>query len=234
MIVARAPWIYRNVASYDTPGISSIQGENLLFWQVAYAKAWQTKESPVAIQEQFLARARGLGYDKAGNPFVNEAIAHRLALDYIRANEATFLKRWAIGVLHTFTNLHTSTISQRLGLPETQMPPGALYSATSEGELVLQFLRTKSGPEIAAGAWVLSLLAISYTLFALGAAMLAKRRRWWLLGFALLTVAYFAVTGGVIGQARFRMPVMPFVFLLAAMYVDDWLRRRASRHERRG
>lgn len=226
---ALAPWLYRNYALYDTVAVSSIQGENLLFWQVTYTKAWQTGRSAEEIEAEFRTEAAARGYAEGGNPFANAAIAQTIAAEYVAANPVTYATRLMTGIVHTFGNLGTAGIVKTLGFPPTYLPDETMFSSESEWQLITRFFAAKTPLEIAVGMLVLAVLVTHYAAFLLGALTLVKLRRYAILTLFCTAIAYFAVTGGPIGLGRFRLPATPFYLLVGAVFIDHWLRNTYAR-----
>jgi 4-amino-4-deoxy-L-arabinose transferase-like glycosyltransferase len=224
-----APWAYRNYALYDTVSLSSIQGENLLFWQVTYAKTWETGRAPEDIEAEFRAEAASRGYEDGGNPFENAAIAQEIAVEYISSHPMTYASRLMTGILHTFTNLGTGGIVNTLGYTPTYLPPEVMFSSDSEFALVSRFFATKTPLEIVVGMLVLAMLMVHYSAFALGAMTLLASRRFAILLLFGAAIAYFAVTSGPIGLARFRLPVTPLYLLVGSVFIDQLLERIRAR-----
>jgi 4-amino-4-deoxy-L-arabinose transferase-like glycosyltransferase len=224
-----APWAYRNYALYDTVALSSIQGENLLFWQVTYARTWETGRAPEDIEAEFRAEAASRGYQDGGNPFENAAIAQELAVEYINSHPLAYASRLMTGILHTFTNLGTAGIAKTLGFTATQLPPEVMFSSDSELQLVSRFFATKTPFEIAIGMFVLCMLIAHYSAFALGATTLLASRRLAILILFCMAIAYFAVTSGPIGLARFRLPMTPLYLLIGSVFIDRLLERTRAR-----
>jgi 4-amino-4-deoxy-L-arabinose transferase-like glycosyltransferase len=224
-----SPWVYRNYDLYGTPKLSSVQGENLLFYQVAYVRAWETHQPGDAVIADYRAQAKAAGYLDGGNPFINEAIAQQIAVRYIKAHPAIYAYRWCIGMLHTYENLGTADIVSTLGWAPTRFPVDAMFASDSESALISKFFQSKQLPEIISGLTILALLLANYVSFALGAIVLARRHRWMILAFFGVSILFLTVTGGPIGLARFRLPIAPFYLLVGAVYVEDLLSRRAAR-----
>jgi 4-amino-4-deoxy-L-arabinose transferase-like glycosyltransferase len=222
-----APWIYRNYALYDAPRLSSIQGENFLFWQVTYARAWELHRPGPEIAAEYKAQAEAHGYAENGNPFVNEAIAQKLAFEYIKTHPIIYGLRWISGMVHTYTNLNTGDIAAKLGLTSTPLEPEFVFASESQAKLVADFFRTKSPFELAAGVLVLSVLLINYSTFLLGTVILVRRRQWIVALLFMMSIFYFTVIGGPIGLARFRLPIAPFYLIVGAVYIDYLLDRLA-------
>lgn len=224
-----APWVYRNHALYDTASLSSIQGENLLFWQVTYARAWETGRSAESVEAEFRSEAAARGYTENGNPFENAAIAQDIAVEYIVAHPWVYASRLITGILHTFTNLGTAGIVKTLGFTPTYLPPDVMSSSESEWQLVATFFTTKSPIEIAVGMLVLAVLAAHYLAFLLGATFLLTLRRFAILALFCMAIGYFAATGGPIGLARFRLPITPFYLLVGSLFIDQMVQRIRAR-----
>jgi len=227
--VVAGPWMARNAALYGAPKLSSIQGENLLFWQVTYARVAQTGQDPKAVEQVFQAEVDKRGYRKGGNPFQNEAIAQKVALGYIASNSAFYAQRLASGILHTFVNLNTASMAEHLGFRPTLLPPSAMFASGSQAQLVATFLASKSVPEILIGAVTALLLGGAFLCALGGVGLLLARRQYALLGLCAASIGYFALSGGVIGLARFRQPAEPYYFLLAALFIAWLLERRAAK-----
>lgn len=229
--VITGPWLYRNYTLYDTVKLSSIQGENLLFWQVAYARSWETHQPYETINAELVAQAKTLGYSESGNPFVNERIAQKIAIEYIKTHPRIYLSRWISGTIHTYTNLSTADIVTKLGLQPGELPKGAMFASESEFELIANFFRLKSFPEIASGFIVMALLLVNYSTFLLGASALIRQHQLATFTLFVISIMYFTVTGGPIGLARFRLPVEPFYLLVGAFYIDLFLNKRLAKNQ---
>jgi hypothetical protein len=230
-VITISPWLYRNYALYDTVKLSSIQGHSLLIWQVATVRAWETNQTRKAIADEYMAGAKELGYTKGGNPFVDEKIEQKLAIQYIKTKPWIFASRWINGMFHIYFNLNSENIIvKRLGgLPEGYKA----RDSTKESNLqrVANFFRSNSLSKIASGLIELILLLTNYLMFLLGWYTLARQRQYLILAILTLGVLYFAVVGGPIGEGRYRLPATPFYLLVGAIYIDQLLNRRAMQTE---
>ncbi|MDP1774323.1 MAG: glycosyltransferase family 39 protein [Methylobacter sp.] len=220
-----SPWLYRNYTLYDTIKLSSVQGETLLFWQVGYIRGWETHQPRKTVATEFKSQAQALGYSESSNPFANEAIAQKLAVQYIKTHTLVFASRWINGMINTYTNLGTADIANKLGFTRTELPPDAFVNEKGF-KLISLFFKTKSLPEIAAGLIVLGWLLMNYSMFLLGAYVLIRRHQWAIFSLFVVSIAFFTVPGGPMGLARYRLPCEPFYFLVGAFYIDQFLNRR--------
>lgn len=224
--VILSPWLYRNYDLYQTAKLSSIQGDNLLFWQTTYIRASETHQPGNVVAAEFMSEAKSLGYIEGGNPFVNESITQKIAVQYIKSRPLLAAKRWLSGMIHVYTNLNTGNIVMTLGLKPTALPNDAMATSKSELGLFALFFKVKSVPEIVAGLIVILLLLVNYSTFLLGSWLLLKRHQFVIWGMFIISIMYFTFTGGPIGLARFRLPVAPFYLLIGAVYIDQFLARR--------
>jgi len=227
-MIAICPWLYRNYDLYGTAKLSSIQGDNLLFWQVAYTRAWETKQSGAAVNAELMTQAEASGYLKDGNPFLNEAITQKIAVAYVKTHPVIYAHRWLSGMLHIYANLDTADIVLKLGWKPTRLSMDTMFADEGETKLMTNFFKQKSASEIGAGLVVLPFLLASYTAALLGAITMVRSGRIALVLLFLVSILYFTATGGPIGLARFRLPITPFYLLMAAVFIDQLLRRRQS------
>lgn len=223
-----SPWLYRNYTLYHTVKLSSVQGETLLFWQVGYTRGWETHQPRETVAAEFKSQAKALGYSESSNPFANESIAQELALQYIKTHPVVFASRWVKGMINTYTNLGTADMVNKLGLTPTQLP-GDVFVNEKGLKLVSLFFRTKSLAEIASGLIVLALLLMNYSTFLLGAYVLMRRHQLAIFALFVGSIVFFTIPGGPMGLARYKLPCEPFYLLVGAVYIDQFLNRRASR-----
>lgn len=228
VIVTVGPWMYRNYSHYGVAKISSIQGENLLLWQVSYVRAWDTGRNPASIQGEYFEQAKGQGYAKGANPFKNEAIMQRIANQYILNHPGIYVARTLRGMFNTFVNLGTSDIAPKLGFMGTSRM-GDFYLAPSNLELISRFVKTKTAAELAIGGVVFLWLLMNYLAAFLGCVLLIRRGQLAILLLFTGTILYFVGTAGILGISRFRLPIAPFYLLMAAVCVDQLLKNREQR-----
>lgn len=227
-VITISPWLYRNYTLYDTVKLSSVQGETLLFWQVGYTRGWETHQSREVIAAEFKSQAKALGYSENSNPFTNESIAQKLAVQYIKTHPVVFTSRWIKGMINTYVNLGTADIVNKLGMTPTQLPPDSFVNEKGF-KLISLFLQTKSFAEISSGLIVLVLLLINYSTFLLGAYVLMRRHQLAVFALFVASIVFFTIPGGPMGLARYKLPCEPFYLLVGAVYIDQFLNRRALR-----
>jgi 4-amino-4-deoxy-L-arabinose transferase-like glycosyltransferase len=230
-----SPWLYRNYTLYDTAKLSTTQGYALLDWQVALTRAGETHQSREAVVAEFMLQAKELGYLEDGNPFMNDAIKQKVAVQYIKTHPQIFVLRWISGIKNTYINLSTTDIAEKLGFKHINVQGNingvglTKFANQTMSELVSNFFTEKSLPQIVSGFIVLALLLVNYTMFLLGVNVLIKQGQWAILALFGVSIIYFTVIVGPIGVARYKLPIEPFYLLIGGVYLDQLLSLRAAR-----
>jgi 4-amino-4-deoxy-L-arabinose transferase-like glycosyltransferase len=229
-VVVLSPWLYRNYATYGHASLSSIDGYNLLFYNAAYTEVAQTGEPIEEVRAEFRQQAAAAGYRADGNPFDNSRVFSNVATAYIFSNLGAYIPRHILGAVNMFANLATKDVSYYLGL-ETHALPFEFFASPGPLRSVLGFLAVKSLPEIVIGLVVGGFLLLTYMLALIGAVDMIRKRQYVFLAVLLLTILYFSALTGVVGLARYKLPVTPFYLILSAQglaAVLEWRSYRAT------
>ncbi len=182
-----SPWIYRNYSMYKEPSLSSITGYNLLFYNVALTEAARTGNSLESTQDYFKRQVYNLGADTTDfYSFKNSKIDSRIAIKYIKNNFIPVCKTQLIGMVNLFYSFDKFS---RIG----KLSGLARYRMT--GFLIYY--------------GILYLLSIG------GIALLIKNKNYIYILFLLL-IFYFDVITGAVGDQRYAVPIMPFVYIFCA------------------
>lgn len=203
------PWNLRTrAAGGDAVGAAQV-AINAYFHRGALIEAARTGRDPEVVRAEmkaaFQREAAACGWSEADQIRVMRERATRLIAD-----------NWLL-----YTRLQLQGMAHLLG-PETD----ALFDATG--------LRPAphDGPSPGVRAlWQgigMAQLAVDYALATLGLALLVRARRWPALALLLLPALYFLAVSGPEAYARFRVPLMPEVAVLAGLGLTWW--RRQPRH----
>jgi hypothetical protein len=213
-----AAWQIRNRIETGFGGFSSIEAHNLYFFSAGDVTA--------RVDHRSLAQVgAGLGYDTVdlfvarhpGTASWNQAQRLQFmqsdAERVLRAHPWLFLRAHVEGMFRTALNPGAAVLLSMLGAPVDN----ATFVREQDEGLVssaLEAARRYPGQTVTMAALEVVLLG-TYVFAILG----AVRWRgpaisiWLLLGVALY---FIAVSGGVVGEARFRLPVMPELCIVAA------------------
>ncbi len=229
-----AVWQIRNQVETGFAGFSSIEAHNLYFFSAGEVKATVEHRSLDQVDAD-------LGYDDVAL-FVSThpgtdgwSESHRLlfmrsqAGQVIRAHPWVFLRTHVQGMIRTVFNPGAAVPASLLGMPvdgstfvreQAEGPGAAAWQAVTRFPLQTALMAALAG--ILLGTYIFALLGALR--WSAPSALL-----WLLLG----VVAYFfAVSGGAVGEARFRLPVMPIICILAATGVVCRKRNPESSHAR--
>ena len=114
-----------------------------------------------------------------------------------------------------YFNLDSKQICHLLGWESTDLP-GDFYANSNFKQMVKDFVRQKTPGELIIGFCMAGFLGIMYLLAIVGLVVLFRERQWELLIISLMIIAYFSALTGVVGIARYKLPIVPFYSILSA------------------
>lgn len=232
-----APWMARNHAVIGRAELSTIQGFNLLYYNVAKLRAVQQGIPYQTIRDQ-LEEETLLETSESTRQQPGELAAYysQKAMDEIRANWLEYAQVHLKGSLLFFVVPTAGTLARALGW--VRSGTGLLANITNRGLLAswesFQAFRHQlvqsSGDDLmffGVVGYELLFLALLNVGAVWGAIKCLRGRRWDVLLLATAIIGYFAaITGPVSYDARYRTPVIPFLALLAAVALARFIRRR--------
>jgi 4-amino-4-deoxy-L-arabinose transferase-like glycosyltransferase len=227
-----APWLLRNYRSVGVPTLSTVSNENMLLFNAVSLEAdlrgvgqAQVRAEMVERLEQELAQ-RGGAADEALQVRVRREWSRRIILGHPWRYLCVHLRNDLNSLLPNVTEL-----LELLGV--TQGGKGTLSVLNQYG--LWAAVRHYFGGQ----AWLLGLLlplvgllGLTYLGVLVGLIILVQRRAGFSLALLLLPIAYFLLIPGAPSHPRFRVPVMPYVCLLAGtglVAVWQWARRLSRR-----
>jgi 4-amino-4-deoxy-L-arabinose transferase-like glycosyltransferase len=227
------PWLYRNYSTFGVWQVSSMQGLNLFF-----CKAADLESGALADGELSNAALRRL--EEGVRPAIEERPRNQLEMaalyqDYavrrIRQQPGTYAK---LHVLGTAKMLLSHNVGEFYYLNGWQYRRTGLLAAVLEGTSA----GGSSGAErrdptgvtlaLAETGWLLGL----YVLAAVALMVAFRGGHRTLVALLLLVILYNVLTPGSQGIARFRLPAMPVIALMAGLGIErltrSWSSRRAG------
>lgn len=216
------PWLLRNHRTFGSFSLSTSGPYNLLVLNVAPAEAERRREDPGAARARLLGEAdeamRRDGVDPiSADPFTKVRYWQRLALKYAREEPVLLAKHYARGVVYMFVNMATgyyaNMIHHRPGIQVGSL--GNDVAAPSAIGRMMSWAGRKSPTEILLGLLIGIYMLVCYACTAVGlyVSWRARSSRYLLLCFAF--GAYFVLVTGTAGQARFKLPAIPFYIAFA-------------------
>ena len=220
-VLLLTPWLLRNQQTFGTAALSTSGAYNLLVLDVAPAVASARGEDPRATTAKLLDEARASVPNPDGGTvpedFELARAWQRTALSYAARYPGAVARHYVLGIVHAFVNLGTSSFSQALRLNRAR-EAFAMKSYDDLGALGSAWARTKSPAEKAVGALVALELFVVYAAMAYGIVLATiKRRAGTFTILCLLFVAYVILLTGSAGDARLRLPAVPFYLPFAGL-----------------
>jgi hypothetical protein len=224
VLIAAIPsafWAARNAAAGNGARVSTVGDMNLYFYGAAYVisesrgedwfTSWPTRVDELARE---LAERVKSGEDVFAHAR-NAALADLAARPGATARVAV-KSQVKLGIDHS--------AELAAGLYGVQYQPSGFFSNLLSGEFAPSRI---SAWALVAIPWV-ALNALVLLLAAYGVVRCARRRLWPLLFGCLVPVVLFSIASFPVGLERFRIPFMPFLFVLAAAAV--WMPERTATH----
>jgi 4-amino-4-deoxy-L-arabinose transferase-like glycosyltransferase len=185
-------WIAHNAEATGVPTLSTAESINLLLHRAAGALAEDRGISVTQARAQLRQEL-----DRRAGPKLNEAersrVATSLAVRTLLHHPVGAVKTWVRGAFQMFAGPGRDELLVLLGI-------SSHTSGTSVGLVVLEFLIY--GLILAGAVW--------------GVRVLVRDRKWTELSLVLAFVFYLVIiSSGLNAYSRFRVPVMPFIALLA-------------------
>ncbi|RLC78502.1 MAG: hypothetical protein DRJ03_25135 [Chloroflexi bacterium] len=222
-----APWMARNHTLTGRAELSTIQARNLVHYNLVQLRASLQGVSFSTASADLSQEMQQEMADIPQNPGSLAGYYQHKAFSEIRAHPVEYLAVHLKGSLLFFVIPTVSTVARALGWVRTTRT-GLLANLMSRGlgdtwrafqDFHQQLSRFKSDDWLFFGTTGYELLFLALVnLSALwGAIKCLRARRWDVLLLSVTAIAYFAlVTGPVSYDARYRIPVTPFLVLLMA------------------
>jgi 4-amino-4-deoxy-L-arabinose transferase-like glycosyltransferase len=236
------PWILRNKLMFGVANLSAIQGINLLLVNTAYLKAVQenldyaTASRLLEAEADSLLAAQGFSFTK-----INLEYEGRQPGQLNEAQHAQFYQQLAVKKILSspllYARIHLAGIQP--SFLDTNVRDLYFFSDKERPMLGLRDLLVTQGPivtlkkfwsQVEAGYLTLYLfnagwLAFHYLCALIAVYQLIKQRNLTLLWLMLLPLVYLIFVTAPAGSARFRFPVMPYIYILSGLVISQITRR---------
>ena len=233
------PWALRNYTTYGSFKLTAIPGWNLLFYNAAYLESYRQGgyDNLENIREEMKVETDRTFIDRdIVSPFEKAQLYQEKALEKIFATPGSYAKIHLIGILKIFATPTFPPSERIFGIPLDEPATRAIGKgfvtenfAKALGNLVRFFIQNWKAllylPPL------LLYLLFLYLMAGYGFYQIIKKRDSLLIfSLCLLIIIYNVLLGGVAGVARFRIPLMPYINLIAGygLYQLILLRRKRS------
>jgi 4-amino-4-deoxy-L-arabinose transferase-like glycosyltransferase len=227
-----APWYLRSYVITGKPILSTIANINLLFYNAASLEADMAKRGLDQQQElynnkvQAVLKEMNIPKTESNLDTVYSDMAKEIILEhpvqYFIIHLKYDIRNFLPGMAGALEILAPSDKGGREGAEILRRE--GLYSVFSKyfGDRWINLLIL---------APFIAILGIIYFADLIGIIVLVNQRKWFILGILLLPIAYFLLIPGAPSNSRFRVPVMPYMSILAGIGVvkiTSWIKRKTS------
>jgi hypothetical protein len=223
-MVVISPWLLYNYSMYGEAKLSSISSYNLLFCNVALTEASKTGKTFKEVQTEFQVLAdQQAANQQTNNPTEKDKIYFNMAKDYIKDNLMLYCKINLMGIINLYSSVATKHIADNFHLKAKPLPSKG-YEVISIFSKISNFIKNKPIGELIIAFTVSIYLILNYLFAFYGAFHFRKNKEYFIFLFILIILYFTAITGAV-GEARYRVPFMPFINILCALGILDLWRR---------
>ncbi|MBP7508619.1 MAG: glycosyltransferase family 39 protein [Prolixibacteraceae bacterium] len=222
-IISISPWLSHNYCKYGVAKLSSISGYNLLIFNVASTEAYKTQKPIAEVQKYFNYLAIQRGSDSTAlnpsnkEPFKNSDIYTGIAKEYIKDNFLLYIKRNIIGIAYMYVAVPTGLITTNFNIQSKYHSEHYAGAKFSGGFKYLGFFNKMSLVELIITVSMFLFLFLIYVFSFLKVLNPGRKRdSWFYILLFVLIILYFSALTGVVGASRYRLPIMPFLYILSA------------------
>jgi len=231
------PWLARNYHFFGVLQLNSSQGDTFLFYNAAYLRA-RVEGVTYAEARKELKQAVQDGVEKQDlNPMEVSVLYQRRAVEEILQHPLDYAIVHLSGVVPLLMLPNTNVAAYMLGIPASHtdfianfLTRGLTANASEFHKVYMEFLKSSGGQLIFILAFLIEVGALvgTYLLIVYGLWTSQRRRKLaaiLVLGTVLL---YLALATGPVGRGRFRVPMMPYLYLLASHGLHNFLGRKTT------
>ncbi|MBU3930693.1 hypothetical protein KJ577_08435, partial [bacterium] len=214
-----SPWLIRNKIVFGNFFLTTISYDNLLYYQAAGVEAKQKKISISDAREELEQTVnKKFAKEPALNMSAQNSFKKKLAISIISSHPIIYFHNYVKSVFKMMVKPVRSDLDLMMGL---KSEPSTLESwyVVSRGSLISEFFRKTSITTIVLCFFQMLSLAVLYMLSLMGVYKVYSKQFSKIQIFVPIIV-YFCIMSGVPEvYARFRVPVMPFLAVLAGIGV---------------
>lgn len=232
LILLPLAWTIRNTVVFKSIFYTKIHAVNLVLYSAPSIIGDINDVSRNEAKEIFFDAVKikySLSDNEINNFDDNPLLCDKIAKDarrIILSYPLLFIKNQVLGVLHTIIPLnigYTTDVFIGKGTGGSDLKPvySLFFRHLLRGKVskAIRLFVKERGEKIGLSIWILLIVMLVYqmTVYVLATVGIKKQRISSEMIFLTLTIAYFLVIPGEVGEARFRVPVEPFIALFASL-----------------
>jgi len=214
-LLTLSPWLIRNTVVSGFPHISSM-GRMLLMDNAVFLEQARSGRSFEEIQGEFSKELENLVKGKNLSEAEEVRVAQELGLEKIMKHPVLYARVHLAGALPMLVEPGSSEFWRLLGREPRGIHILSEFLTKGPGGVIAAALGDKSFSQICYIAGAMIFLLIIYIALIAGSIDLTLKRKYSVVILLLAILGYFLLAVGPLGNMRFRVPIMPYVMLLAA------------------
>ena len=225
-----APILGINFFNFGHLGVSRLGGLNFLYVNAMSVYEIQGNMSHEESIKMVERKIQEYGGDSITNPNVKEKMYFTVGMKIIRENSYSYLVNHLNGSINIYTSLSTYNIARILGM-QTSLQSDKFFGYPVYLQ-VDSFLNKKSPTLISIGLILILVMTLQYLSTAVGIYVLVKKRKIFELALLMIPIIYLTLVTGVVGNARFKLPISPFLFTLSSVGIvhiyEKWKKKKIT------
>jgi len=231
------PWLARNYHLFGVLQLNSSQGDTFLFYNVAYLRARVEGVTFSEAREELKQEVQGEVEKRNLNPMEKSVLYQRRAVGEILQHPVDYTIVHLSGVMPLLMLPNTNVAAYMLGIPASHtgfianlLTRGLTANVSEFHKIYMEFLKPSGGQLIFILAFLIEVSALVGTYLLIVYGLWASQRRGKLAAIAVLgtVLLYLALATGPVGRGRFRVPMMPYLYLLASHGLHTFLGRKST------
>ncbi len=214
-LLTLSPWLIRNYKVSGFPHISSM-GRMLLMDNAVFLEQARSGRSFKEIQGEFNKELENLVKGKNLSEIEEVRIAQQLGLEKIMKHPVLYARVHLAGTLPTLVEPGSSEFWRLLGKKPRGIHILSEFLTKGSGGVIATVLGNKSFSQICYIAGAMTFLLIIYIALIAGSIDLILKGKYSVVILFLAILGYFLLAVGPLGNMRYRIPIMPYIMLLAA------------------
>ena len=211
-------WAYRNHNAYNHWQLTAHGGWTLLMFNTSLTEARLVHENIDTLRMEFQKQADSMGFRKSKDIFVQSEMYQKLATNYIAKHKAMYVLTNLQGCFNMFFSIGNLGMAKTFGW--TDATPDRNFADVTTKKVIQNF--TADWRQTILGIVILLILIVEYIGAAIGIIKLIRARNFMLLALLFLSIGYFCAVTGILGNYRFKLPVVPLICMAAGYgYVNQ-------------
>ena len=203
-----APWFSHNQVKWGHFQLTTLQGQNALDYQASHTRSRVEGITVTEARERFSA-----DIGEIENPFDRSARQMQEAVKYsIRHPIATGIVMLQGSIRMLAGTGQNIVVNEILHIQKAEEPDS---NQGIQGRIT--GIVKSSPPSLAVALLLVLKLLAEYSLMLVGGLLLVQRRSWLWLAVLVGTVVYFVMVAGPLGDARFRVPLIPLFAIVSGI-----------------